>query len=65
MDTELPFLSSLEDKVKNAIVEIKRLRANETAVSNTLNNSSNDDLKISIKKIIDLIENNEHFIGDK
>tara|TARA_A100001011_G_scaffold217168_1_gene225141 strand:- start:1545 stop:1742 length:198 start_codon:yes stop_codon:yes gene_type:complete len=65
MDTELPFLSSLEDKVKNAIVEIKRLRANETTVSTALNNSSNDDLKISIKKIIDLIENNEHFIGDK
>ncbi|MAI88305.1 MAG: hypothetical protein CMF98_04400 [Candidatus Marinimicrobia bacterium] len=65
MDTELPFLSSLEDKVKNAIVEIKRLRANETTVSTSLNNSSNDDLKISIKKIIDLIENNEHFIGDK
>ena len=53
MDTELPFLSSLEDKVKNAIVEIKRLRANETTVSTALNNSSNDDLKISIKKIID------------
>ena len=65
MDTELPFLSSLADKVKNAIVEIKRLRANETTVSTALNNSSNDDLKISIKKIIDLIENNEHFIGDK
>ena len=65
MDTELPFLSSLEDKVKNAIVEIKRLRANETTVSTALNNSSNDDLKISIKKIIDLIENNEHFNGDK
>ena len=65
MDTELPFLSSLEDKVKNAIVEIKRLRANETTVSTALNNSSSDDLKISIKKIIDLIENNEHFIGDK
>ena len=65
MDTELPFLSSLEDKVKNAIVEIKRLQANETTVSTSLNNSSNDDLKISIKKIIDLIENNEHFIGDK
>ena len=65
MDTELPFLSSLEDKVKNAIVEIKRLRANETTVSTSLNKSTNDDLKISIKKIIDLIENNEHFIGDK
>jgi len=66
MDSELPNLSSLEDKVKNAIVELKRLKANEFSGSNSAsNNSLNTEVKNKIKNIIDLIENNEHYIGDK
>ena len=66
MDSELPNLLSLEDKVKNAIVELKRLKANESFSSNPpSNNSLNAEVKNKIKGIIDLIENNEHYIGDK
>ncbi len=65
MDTDLPNLSLLEDKIKNTIVEIKRLRANENANSNSQNNFSKNDLKIRIQKIIDLIENDELYVGGK
>tara|TARA_A100001037_G_scaffold302839_1_gene335437 strand:+ start:8659 stop:8856 length:198 start_codon:yes stop_codon:yes gene_type:complete len=65
MDTDLPNLSLLEDKIKNTIVEIKRLRANENANSNSQNNFSKNDLKMRIQKIIDLIENDELYIGGK
>ena len=65
MDTDLPNLSLLEDKIKNTIVEIKRLRANENANSNSQNNFSKNDLKMRIQKIIDLIENDELYVGGK
>ncbi len=65
MDTDLPNLSLLEDKIKNTIVEIKRLRANDNANSNSQNNFSKNDLKMRIQKIIDLIENDELYIGGK
>tara|TARA_B100000575_G_C22987810_1_gene569737 strand:+ start:533 stop:730 length:198 start_codon:yes stop_codon:yes gene_type:complete len=65
MDIDLPNLSLLEDKIKNTIVELKRLRANENANSNSQNNFSKNDLKMRIQKIIDLIENDELYIGDK
>tara|TARA_B000000532_G_C18835275_1_gene392262 strand:- start:334 stop:531 length:198 start_codon:yes stop_codon:yes gene_type:complete len=65
MDTDLPNLSLLEDKIKNTIVEIKRLRANENANSNSQSNFSKNDLKMRIQKIIDLIENDELYIGGK
>ena len=65
MDADLANLSLLEDKIKNTIVEIKRLRANENANSNSQNNFSKNDLKMRIQKIIDLIENDELYIGGK
>ena len=65
MDTDLPNLSLLEDKIKNTIVEVKRLRANENANSNSQSNFSKNDLKMRIQKIIDLIENDELYIGGK
>tara|TARA_B100000676_G_C17244929_1_gene420517 strand:- start:26 stop:223 length:198 start_codon:yes stop_codon:yes gene_type:complete len=65
MDIDLPNLSLLEDKIKNTIVELKRLRANENANSNSQNNFSKNDLKMRIQKIIDLIENDELYIGGK
>ena len=65
MDADLPNLSLLEEKIKNTIVEIKRLRANENANSNSQNNFSKNDLKMRIQKIIDLIENDELYIGGK
>ena len=65
MDADLQNLSLLEDKIKNTIVEIKRLRANENANSNSQNNFSKNDLKMRIQKIIDLIENDELYIGGK